>query len=151
MQLKISHRLAIGRRRRVPAVLLVYLRERLEGGLSARQRVRMVRLVAEVDARVALDERGRYLQYERLDAVGARPALLGQQLHAQGTAAQHVAAEQDRVDDAYKRRIERKIVLVTFNVEFKVCECEMRERDDVCVCVTHFEKNVEYDVILVRL
>jgi hypothetical protein len=96
--------------RRVPAVLLVQLCERSEAVLRSRQRVR-VHARAEVDARLALDERSRNLQNNRLDAVGAGPALFGEQLHADGPAAQHIPALDHGIDDPDERRLERKVLL----------------------------------------
>ena len=68
-------------------------------------------LPLRLDARLALDERGGDLQDERLDVVGGRPALLRQQLHADGAAAEHEAVHNLRTDDAHERRLKREVVL----------------------------------------
>ena len=102
--------LAVFGGRRVPAVLFMHLSEGSERALGTSQWVRLTAAV-KVDACVSLDQSGCYLQYARLDAVGAWPALFGQQFHAYGAATQHIAALYYGIANSHKRRLERKVFL----------------------------------------
>lgn len=75
-----------------------------------------MRARVEVDAGLALDERGGDLEDDRFDAVGARPALFGEQLHADGAARQHVAAFDHRVDHPNEWRLEWEIILYDIKI-----------------------------------
>ena len=70
----------------------------------------------KLDAGLALDKRGGDLQDDGLDGVGGGSALLGQQLHADGATAQHVASRHHGVDYPHKRRVKGEQLLVEFEV-----------------------------------
>lgn len=101
--------LAIFLRGCVPAVFFVDLHQGLVGLLCSCQTI--LRFVgSELHPCLPLHQRGADLHDHGLYGVGAAPALLGEQLHADGTSAQNIPSREDWRHNPDERWVKGEVI-----------------------------------------